>query len=94
VNHKLTAEETTLWVRTLAEYLTRARKSNEQINSNEVKLAEQQVEIETKEENVEELGGQLSALTSQRDEITKRIESGISNEKERNERVKAIELDM
>jgi hypothetical protein len=78
----------------LAEYLTRARKSNEQINSNEVKLAEQQVEIETKEENVEELGGQLSTLTSQRDEITKRIESGISNEKERNERVKAIELDI
>ena len=78
----------------LAEYLVRARKSNEQINLNDSKLVEQQEDIEKNEEEIENLSSQVIDLTAQRDEIAKRIESGISNEKERNERVKAIELDI
>jgi len=78
----------------LSEYLSSARKSNEQLSSNSTKISQQTREIEENEEALEKLTGEISSLTSQRDEIQKRIESGISNEKERNERVKAIELDI
>ena len=78
----------------LEEYLAKARKANEELNANAKKILEQSAEIESNQEKIEQLGEELSTLTSERDEVQRRIESGISNEKERNERVAAIELDI
>lgn len=76
----------------LEEYLMRARKSNEQLEANSTRISAQVVEIESNEEKLEQLEDQVLGLTSERDEIQRRIESGISDEKERNERVSSIEL--
>ncbi len=75
----------------LSKYFLAAKQSNDQINLNSVKISEQNAEINEKNNQIDELSKRISSLSEERDGIDKRIEIGVTVEKERNERVQAIE---
>ncbi len=75
-------------------HLERAKRASAEFDALQDRIAEQDETIAGKEEAIQTLNQQVAGLTGQRDELSKRIEISSSVEKERNERVQAIEIDI
>jgi hypothetical protein len=75
----------------LSKYFLASKRSSEQININLAKISEQEENINDLNDQIDGLSRRISSLSEERDGIDKRIEIGATVEKERNERVQAIQ---
>ncbi|RWC63056.1 hypothetical protein [Mesorhizobium sp.] len=75
-------------------YLEEAKNSFNQIEENSLEISQQNQTIDENQSEINDLNEKVGELTETADEIERRNAVGVSVENERNERVKAIELNI